>query len=184
MPMNASTDISSGKRFVWERIGLLILIGLGLAFLLGGAGLLAVDWLVVDQENITLPSNLAGRPLSQQVAGQAALAEIEQLHGKGFLLTDGAVARYGDGLATVWLSSTWISFLAARQVEAMTDRIAEGRSPFTPTGIDEAEGVTVYTLTGMGQTHYYFQLDRRVIWLAASPQLAEQSLEELIRNLR
>ena len=74
--------------------------------------------------------------------------------------------------------------MAARQVEVMTERIAEGRSPFTPSGIDEVEGVNVYILTGMGQRHYYFQLDRRVVWLAVPPQLAEQSLAELIRKLR
>jgi hypothetical protein len=73
--------------------------------------------------------------------------------------------------------------MAARQVEAMTDRIAEGRSPFTPIGTDEVEGITVYALTGMGQMHYYFRLDRRVVWLAVLPQLAEQSLEELIRKM-
>jgi hypothetical protein len=66
----------------------------------------------------------------------------------------------------------------------MAERIAEGRSPFTPAGSRQVGNTTVYVLTGMGQVHYYFQLDRRVIWLAASPSLAEQGIEELIRALQ
>ncbi len=177
--MGASTDMSPGQRLV-----LLILIGLGLLLLLAGVGWLAVNRVVIGRGSVTVPDSLAGLPLSEQVTGRPALAEIERLHGKGFSLVDGAVARYGDGMATLWVSSTWTPFLAARQVEAMTDRIAKARSPFTPIGTREAEDTTVYALTGMGQMHYYFQLDRRVIWLAVSPPLAEQSLGELIRTVR
>lgn len=182
--MNASIDVSPGKRLIRRRIGPLILIGLGLALLLGGSGWLAVNWWGVGRGMVTTPTSLAGLPLSRQTTGQAALTEIERLHGKGFPLTDGAVAHYGDGIATVWVSSTWLPFMAARQVEAMTDRIAEGRSPFTPIGTRQVGDTTVYVLTGMDQMHYYFQLDRRVFWLAVPPQLAEQRLEELIRNLQ
>ncbi len=182
--MNVSTNnLSSGKRLARRRIGPLILIGLGIAILLG-AGWLVINWPVIGRGNITLPTSLAGLSLSSQTTGQAALTEIERLHGKSFLMTDGAVAHYGGDKATLWVSSVWLPFVAARQVETMAERIAEGGSPFTPLSTDEVEGVTVYTLTGMGQMHYYFQLDRRVAWLAVSPQFAEQSLKELIRNLR
>ena len=168
----------------WRRIGPPVVAALGLVMLLAGGSLLAVNRLVIGQGAITVPASLAGLPLSSQTTGRAALAEIERLHGKSFPMTDGAVARYGGDKATLWVSSTWLPFMAARQIETMTDRIAEGRSPFTPAGVDNVAGVTVYTLTGMGQIHYYFQLDRRVAWLAVSPQFAGQSLEELIRNMR
>ena len=167
-----------------QRLVLLILIGLGLLLLLGGAGWLAVDRVVIGRGSVTVPDSLAGLSLSEQVTGRPALAEIERLHGKGFPLVDGAVVRYGDGVATLWVSSTWTRFLAARQVEAMTDRIAETPSPFTPVGTRKVEDTTVYALTGMGQMHYYFQLDKQVIWLAVSSPHAEQSLGELIRDVR
>jgi hypothetical protein len=153
-------------------------LALGLISLIGGI------WLVIGQSDIKIPGRLAGLPLSAQATGQAALNEIERLHGQSFLLTGGAVARYGGGRTTVWISSTWLPIFATRQVEAMTNRIAAAKSPFTPVGTRQVEGVTVYVLTGMGQMHYYFQLDRQVIWLAVSSQLAEQSVEELIRELR
>jgi hypothetical protein len=177
--MDEPTKTSVGRRLV-----LLILIGLGLLLLSAGVGWFAVDRLVIGRGSVTVPDSLAGLPLSERVTGRVALAEIERLHGKGFPLVNGTVVRYRGGVATLWVSSTWTSFLAARQVEAMTDRIAEGRSPFTPIGTFEVEGTTVYALTGMGQMHFYFQLDRRVGWLAVSPPVAEQSLGELIRNVR
>jgi len=182
--MSALTDMSPGRGRTQRRIGPLLLAGLGLAFFLLGAGWLAVDRFVIGRGNVALPTSLAGLARSDQMTGRAALAEIEHLHGKGFPLVDGAVARYGGGTASVWVSSTWAPLLAERQVKAMTERIAEGRSPFTPAGSRQVGDTTVYVLTGMGQVHYYFQLDGRVIWLAASPSLAEQGMEELVRALQ
>lgn len=159
------------------------LIGLGLVLLLT-ASWLTLDHLAIEQGTGKLPARLAGLPVSEQLSGRPALAEIGRLHGQDFSLVDGAVVRYGDSAATVWVSSTQNSSLAAQQVQTMTGRIGEGRSPFTPLGQEEVEGITVYTLTGMGQRHYYFQLKRQVVWLAISAELADQGLGELIRYLQ
>jgi hypothetical protein len=162
------------------RGALFILMGLTILLILAGS-----VWLVINQGRVTTtPSSLANLPLSRQVTGRAAVTNIEQLHQTSFPMVDGAVAYYDDGQAVLWIFSTWLPFMAVRQVEAMTERIAEGRSPFTPAGTRQVNGITVYELTGMGQTHYYFQLDRQVVWLAVSPHLAEQSLTELIRKLQ
>lgn len=159
--------------------GPVLLMGLGLVLVLA-----ALIWLAVDRDARKLPSRLAGLPLSEQLAGRPALAEIGRLHGQDFALVDGTVARYDGGAATVWVSSARTSSLAADQVQAMTERIGVGGSPFTPLGRDEVEGVTAYALTGMGQRHYYFQLERRVVWLAINAELADQGLAELIRYLQ
>lgn len=159
--------------------GPVLLMGLGLVLVLA-----ALIWLAVDWDVGKLPARLAGLPLSEQLAGRPALAEIGRLHGQDFALVDGIVARYGDSAATVWMSSARTPALAAEQVEAMTGRIGEGGSPFTPLGRDEVEGVTAYALTGMGQRHYYFQLEQRVVWLAINAELADQGLAELIRYLQ
>jgi hypothetical protein len=42
-------------------------------------------------------------------------------------------------------------------VQAMTNMIAEGRSPFASTRTRQLKGRTVYELSGMGQQHFYFQ---------------------------
>jgi hypothetical protein len=52
----------------------------------------------------SLPRQLAGQDLTSSETGQAALAEIETMHGRGFALTSGEIAHYGD--ATVWIAHT------------------------------------------------------------------------------
>lgn len=182
--MDISTDTLQTQTSLRGRLILFMLMGSGVLLILAGSAWLAANWLVIGQGNVTVPTTLADLPLSRQIAGRAALADIERLHRTDIPMVDGAITYYGDGQAVLWISSTWLPFMAARQVETMTDRIAKGGSPFTPIGIDNVDGVTVYALTGMGQMHFYFQLDRRVVWLAVSPQFAEQGLEELVRNLR
>ncbi len=161
----------------------LVGIGLGVVILVVGLGWLGVDRLFTSRDTFSLPARLAGLPLVEQVSGQPALTEIQYLHGQDFTLVDGAVARYGNGTATVWVSSAPTSSLATRQVQAMTERIAEGNSPFSSHGQSEVAGITIYMLTGMGQVHYYFQLGRQVVWLAITAQQAEQGLAELIHYL-
>lgn len=182
--MDISTDTLQTQTSLRGRLILFMLMGSGVLLILAGSAWLAANWLVIGQGNVTAPTTLADLPLSRQIAGRAALADIERLHRTDIPMVDGAIAYYDDGQATLWISTTWLPFMAARQVEAMTERIAEGRSPFTPVETRQVEGVAVYVLTGMGQIHYYFQLDRQVVWLAVSPDVAEQSLGELIRNLR
>ena len=63
---------------------------------------------------------------------------------------------------------------------AMRERIALGRSPFTPIGERSIAGRTVYELTGMGQQHFYFQSGRLVIWLAVDPPAAEPVLQAVL----
>jgi hypothetical protein len=130
-----------------------------------------------------MPKSLAGKSLIAQKSGAVALTEIESLHGKGFDLTDGTVVRYGD--AMVWVAKVKDDATAQAMVDTMTRRIAEGRSPFTPTGTRQVNGRMVWTLTGMGQSHFYWQMNNsKVVWLTISPDLAEQGLRELILALK
>jgi len=161
-----------------------LLIVLGFAVTLAAlAWQLARDWPVIAASGAwRMPKSLAGKSLIAQKSGAVALAEIESLHGKGFELTDGKVVRYGD--AMVWVAKAKDEATAKAMVDTMTRRIAEGRSPFTPTGTRQVNGRMVWTLTGMGQSHFYWQMGDKVTWLAISPALAEQGLRELMLALK
>jgi hypothetical protein len=161
-----------------------LLIVLGFAVTLAAlAWQLARDWPVIAANGAwRMPKSLAGESLIAQKSGAVALTEIESLHGKGFDLTDGTVVRYGD--AMVWVAKAKDDATAQAMVDTMSRRIAEGRSPFTPTGTRQVNGRMVWTLTGMGQSHFYWQVGDKVTWLAISPDLAEQGLRELILALK
>lgn len=183
--MNITTSLLLNDKYLgrWQH-GWAILIRLGLTIVLGVIGWLALEWLLIDQGQVNLPANLAGLPLSQQVNGQPALEEIDRLHNQPIPSLGATFASYGDGTARVWVAVTWASFLASQQVEDMTARIAEENTALAPIETRLVGDIPVYMLTGSEQKHYYFQLDRRVIWLSIPPQLAEQGLVELIDSLR
>jgi hypothetical protein len=144
----------------------------------------AFGWLYYEQKianpaPVSIPSTLAGLPLKDQMTGRQASFDFSQLHGKQFPLISGAVGVYGNHQATLWLAGTPLKAMAAEMVTAMRDKIAEGRSPFTPTGAFSNNGRTIYSLEGMGQKHYYFQSGNLVIWLAIEANLAEPALQQL-----
>ena len=187
--MNAASDQrdpqtrSTAQRY-WPAYLLLVV---GLAAILAG-----LTWQIVqtraavatrpDENALGLPRQLAGQPISDLQTGTAALNTIEAMHGKGLALVGGAVAHYGA--ATVWVARARDEAGAKSMTAAMKDRIAAGGSPFSPTGMRQDGGRTVYTLTGLGQAHFYWQAGDKVIWLAVAPVKAESALQELVRAVR
>jgi hypothetical protein len=133
-----------------------------------------------------LPPELGGWSLSSAVTGETARMEVEQLHGKslGEGISDAWVGHYGaEGGAAphamVWVSRSPSEGSADELLRLMTDRISEGRSPFTGLRPMVNEAVEGYALDGMGQTHYYFRVGTDLYWLAVDPEQAEDALDEL-----
>ncbi len=132
-----------------------------------------------------VPRALAGLPLTALESGDEALIAVEQLHGKalGTGLDAAWVAHYGDaGQATLWVSRSANPQDAQVLFVRMTDKIAEGNSPFSgskPMSGAELEG---YELDGMGQKHYYFVAGADLYWLAVAPDLAQPALAELVES--
>ena len=129
---------------------------------------------------VAVPDVVAGARLTQKTTGPEAVAEVTRLHGKAFPLTSGAMALYGDGAVTLWVSGASASPIAAEMVRTMTEKIAENRSPFTPRGMRQVNGRAVYELVGLGQRHFYFQSGALVVWLTADEGVAEKALEEVM----
>ncbi|MEK7277886.1 MAG: hypothetical protein AAB342_03630 [Chloroflexota bacterium] len=169
-----------------KRSGPVALVVAGALLLLGSAGYLLYARALANPGAAAVPEAIAGMPLSQKTVGVEAVAEVTRLHGKEFPLTSGAMAMYGQGAATLWVSGTAANPLAAGMVRAMTDKIADAsagsaRSPFTPLGERQMSGRTVYELSGMGQRHFYFQSSNLVIWLAVDETIAENALDETLQ---
>lgn len=125
-----------------------------------------------------LPASLAGLPIRSAGYGAEAVAQVARLHRKRFPLTTGAVGIYGaQAEVTVWAAGTPLGLLARAMLNQMQESIAQGDSPFAPVGTSAIDGRPVYELTGMGQTHYYFQSGARVVWVAAAPEVATAALQ-------
>jgi hypothetical protein len=141
-----------------------LLIAAGVALLLAPALAAPAPRRLHGLIGTNLPEQVAGLALTARLDGSEALAEIENMHEQGFALVGGEVAYYGD--ATLWVAHARDSQGTQAMTDSMTARIAEGRSPFQPTGTRQLNGYTVYALTGMVQAHFYWQAGNQVAWLA------------------
>ena len=150
-------------------IGALVLMG-SIAYLLAGA----------QTNTLPLPQTLAELALTNATYGPEAVTEINRLHGKEFPLTAGAMGAYSDGQAnaTLWVSKFASRAVAQQIIDAMRSKIAEGRSPFEPTGTQQVGSYLIYELDGLGQKHFYFQSNDLVIWLAVDPAIASRALAQ------
>lgn len=162
-----------------------VLIALGALLVLTGAGSAYLNQLVQNPQPAPLPVRLAGLSLIAKNEGAIALREVSELHGQDFLLTSGAVGRYGTNHeATLWVSGAPHPLIAARMIASMHEKIGQGNSPFVPLGTRQHNQHTIHELEGMGQKHFYFQSGNLIVWLAVDPELAEQVLQETLAFYR
>lgn len=155
------------------------LVGTGILILLGSALLLLGARLSPGGE-YSLPEEVANMPRTSTTTGSEAITEVGGMHGKQFPIISAAIGQYGKGQATVWIAEAESDAMASQMVTAMQERIAQGNSPFTPLEEFQESERALYLLEGMGPKHYYFQSKELVIWLAASPALADQAIQELL----
>src|SRR5574341_794601 len=164
-----------------RKIFPLALIIAGLFLISATIGYWRFDEAIKNPSAARLPERISNLPLSGKTTGQKAVWELTRLHQKGFPLVSAAVGMYGaEHQVMLWVSGAPITPLASRMLASMRDKIAEGRSPFTPTGEWKDGNRMIYKMEGMGQMHYYFQSGNLLVWMAANPDLAEQALGEVL----
>ncbi len=176
----SSEQVSHGARRRWPAYLLLIL---GCAAILAGVGWQAIQARLAapvtgGEQSLGLPLSLAGVQATQPEFGADALQTIESMHGKGFPMVNGAVMHYGS--ATVWVAQAKDQATAKAMTDDMAAKIAGGRSPFAPAGVRQVSGRAVHTLSGLGQSHFYWQAGDKVVWLSIDPAQSEAGLQELV----
>lgn len=167
--------LASSKRFPF------ILIFTGILLVIAALALPAFSKTKNAAGEVPIPSQVASYSLVSKASGSAALQEFTRLHGKSFPVLGGAKATYGSGnQVTLWVASTTSTAEAQRLLVAMRDKIAEGQSPFTPSGSSQDRDRTVFALDGMGQKHFYFQSEKYLVWMAATADLADLALQQIL----
>ncbi len=125
-----------------------------------------------------IPTQLGAFALMQTKSDAAALADFAQMHGKGFELVGGYVAYYaGAGKeSTLWVAQAKDASAASAMVEQMAQKIAAGNPVFANPQSLNISGRVIYQVDGMGQTHFYYAVNDKIVWIAVD---AEQSFEGL-----
>ncbi len=155
----------------------------GAALLVASVGL----WLLRSEsgsgEPASLPPRLAGLRLATWITGPEAAAEITQLHARSLpiAVTSAAIGHYGDaGQITLWLAHMPDLAAASSLLDAMTQRIAQGDTPFREVGRQPRSIGQLVEMEGMGQRHMTYVSGRSILWLAANVPLADSALSDLL----
>lgn len=136
-----------------------------------------------DTAETQLPDSIARLSLVDYVEGEEATAGMSHLHIRGIALAEGYIGEY-EGGSTVWVGITEDEEQAQELLRAMTDRIAEGGSPFSVPEALEMDGKTVYIVVGQGQEHhFYFQTGRAVVWVQLPSSNMDAFMREALRLL-
>jgi len=136
-----------------------------------------------EAEEAPLPDRIAGLALVDYVRGNEAVAAMSQLHINGIALTGGYIGHY-EGGATVWVGIATDEGQAREMLRAMTERIAEGGTPFSAPQPLEMDGRTVYMVLGEGRRqHFYYQEGRALVWVQPPASDLEAFLREALRLL-
>ena len=163
-----------------KRVISIGLIAGGILLIAGVVALSYLGNLTKQPVEVSLPDSLAGLQMTNYTTGDQAMAEFENLHGKQFPVTSGAIGVYGDREITLWVAGAPSKAIALEMTNAMREKIAKGNSPFKPLEQVKQGNRTIYVLEGMGQKHFYFQSKSLVIWLAVSPALADRALQQTL----
>jgi len=167
--------LASSKRFP------LILVLTGILLVIGAFVLPAFSKTINGVDGIPIPNQIGSYSLVSKATGNAAIQEFTRLHDKPFPVLGGVKATYGNGnQVTLWVASTNSKADTQKLLEAMREKIAEGNSPFTPSDSRQNRGRTVFALDGMGQKHFYFQSEMYLVWMAATPDMADLALQQIL----
>ncbi len=77
-----------------------------------------------------------------------------------------------------------MNLLAQSMLSEMEEKIAQGKSPFSPIGKRKDGKRPIYELDGFGQKHFYFRSKNLLIWLAAEAEIAERALVHTLEYYR
>jgi len=130
-----------------------------------------------------LPQKLADMKLTQSIQGADAISQISQLHRMNMELQDGIVAQYegSEAKATLWIGVVNTPKQAEQLINKMTESIQQGNNKtFGHFQQLKVKGITVYSVLGMGQIHYYYWHGNSTVWVAVDQNIAQQALNEII----
>lgn len=130
-----------------------------------------------------LPVRLGSLLRVQVMEGEEALSALGELHRGTVGVTWAAMAHYekGRAQAMVWVGGVETAQFAQELVARMTSGLQRGGTPFVGLRTLVLGGRTVFSVSGLGQTHYYFTSDRTVIWVSADPEAEEEILEAVLQ---
>jgi len=132
-------------------------------------------------EEDPVPSNILHLERTELISGESAAEIINHLHDKAVTPAKNYVGRYeGDGhTATYYLSLYNNRAEADSELGAMVESMERGGHVFDHIRKRTVNDHEVWMALGMGQAHYFYVQDNRLVWLAVDVPVAEEAIKSL-----
>jgi hypothetical protein len=129
-----------------------------------------------------LPESILDLMLSEKIEGDAATEIIDHLHMKSVAPSDSYIGRYRNDLhtATYYLSLYDDPAEAEAELDAMVSSMGLGGHVFDHVRQRTLNNREIYMALGMGQAHYFYSEENKLIWLAIDIPIAEKAISSLI----
>lgn len=128
-----------------------------------------------------IPIQIGTLTLKNSQLGKDTLSEFESMHGSSFDLKTGYRADYGDDTAkaTLWVGQAQSADSAQTLVKEMADKIGSGNAMFSNLKALNISGRTIYEVEGLGQLHFFYAANDKIVWLASDPDHAPDALHSI-----
>jgi hypothetical protein len=142
--------------------------------------------LMPHQRRLELPQSILQLRLTEEIRGTQAQEIIDAMHQKSVTPDENVIGTYfsTEGSAKLYVSVYASPKKAEEQYGKMIDLIRTGSVIFSHIRELEVQGEKIYLCLGLGQAHYFFLLKKELYWWAVDPQVAQSSMQELIRLVK
>jgi hypothetical protein len=129
-----------------------------------------------------VPDEIHGFQLADVKAGEEAAAVLERMHGKEVAPERSWVATYGpeEMGTTLYVSRYESAETAASELARMAAGVEGEGTGFGHHAEFQVAGLTVHSVFGRGQVHYFYAKDRDLVWLGMVPMLARVGVAQLL----
>ena len=135
-----------------------------------------------SREVIYFPSQLMSCHLEKKLTGNEAREWVDKIHGKEVTPPESEIGFYqGEkGPIILYVSGYQTVELAGKEFLRMIEKISPQNSIFTRGSLIELAGTKIYRCFGMGQTHFVFTHQKKLIWLSMNTIQGKEILQSYL----
>ena len=135
----------------------------------------------VNGKDDNIPQELGGLELFKVVRGDEADDFVNKMHGKKLDVKKNLIAYYGSkNTRNVLYISVYDKVEKAKaDLQSMAIKMAQGTAVFTPLKFDKMEDGVRFSTEGMGLIHYFYRVDKILIWWQVEPDKADSTTSDL-----
>ena len=142
--------------------------------------------LIPNHRPLVLPQSILQLRLKEEIRGKQAQEIVDAMHKKSLTPDENVIGTYfsTDGSAKLYVSLYDSRTIAEEQFKKMIDLIRLEKGPFSHFRELHVQNEKVYIFLGLGQAHYFFLHEKGLYWWAVDLQIAQASMQELVRIVK